>query len=354
MRRRATAPSRCNSPFDPVSARGTSVRSMADCQTTVASSTPWSTCCVPATRSGCRSTAVRARSGVSRRVSEAALRRVAPHKVRWQQLSADARRRLLEPVVSPEFHGTFEPAAPAPPATTRRATTSPAPAKPRRVLEVRLVRGTIVDANARALVLGVFRNVDPTGPAAAIDAVLDGAVRELSLRRMFAGQLGQVFVLPVARNRLLAEFVLFAGLGDFDDFGSELLRFRRGEHRAHPGARADRGRRHGLVRRRLGRAGGDGRRAAAARFRRRRAARRPRPASCVVSRSARPTRASMPRWCGQRAGLPQRCRTMGSRCWWMKPPVSQRVARRRRDRVASQVPGHVARPRRTRSTCWCR
>jgi len=48
----------------------------------------------------------RARAAPSRTVSEGALRRVAPHKVRWQALSADALRRLLEPVVSPEFHGS--------------------------------------------------------------------------------------------------------------------------------------------------------------------------------------------------------------------------------------------------------
>jgi hypothetical protein len=156
----------------------------------------------------------------TRRVSEAVLRRVAPHKVHWQSLSPDARRRLLEPVVSPEFHGAVEPSV-----LERAAATAPAAAKPaaqaqRRTLEIRLVHGSIAEANARALVLGVFSNVDPAGPAAAIDAALGGAIREFTLRRMFAAQLGQVFVMPVARSHLLAEFVLFAGLGDFDDFGT--------------------------------------------------------------------------------------------------------------------------------------
>ena len=166
--------------------------------------------------------AARSRGATARTLSEAALRRVAPHKVRWQHLSPDARRRLLEPVVSPEFHGVVTPAVlerafsgaaqPLPP--------SRAPIR-RRVVELRLVHGSIVDANARAIVLGVFRNVDPTGPAAAVDAALGGAIREFTLRRMFAGQLGQVFVLPATRSALLAELVLFAGLGDFDDFGAE-------------------------------------------------------------------------------------------------------------------------------------
>jgi len=171
------------------------------------------------------SSASRTRSLVVRRVSETALRRVAPHKVKWQHLSPDARRRLLEPVVSPEFHGTVEPLALARAFDAHLAATKPAPMRPGRTLEVRLVHGSITDANARALVLGVFRNVDPAGPAAAIDVALDGAIREFTLRRMFAAQLGQVFVLPVARSRLLAEFVLFAGLGDFDDLGADATAF---------------------------------------------------------------------------------------------------------------------------------
>ncbi len=164
--------------------------------------------------------ASRSRAPAARQVSETVLRRVAPHKVQWQHLSADARRRLLEPVVSPEFHGTVQPAA-----LERAFAARSAPARPRRTLEIRLVRGSITDANSRALVLGVFHNVDPSGPAAAIDAELGGAIREFTLRRMFAAQLGQVFVLPVARSRLLAEFVLCAGLGDFDDFGAEATTF---------------------------------------------------------------------------------------------------------------------------------
>ena len=83
------------------------------------------------------------------------------------------------------------------------------------------MHGSIVDANARAIVLGLFRNVDPTGPAAALDARLGGAIRELALRRMFDGSLGQVYVLPTPRTALLAEFAVFAGLGDFDEFGQD-------------------------------------------------------------------------------------------------------------------------------------
>ncbi|MCJ7452854.1 MAG: hypothetical protein MUO39_10345, partial [Steroidobacteraceae bacterium] len=174
----------------------------------------------------------RAKTPRARVVAESALRRVAPHKVRWQDLSPDARRRLLEPVVSPEFHGEVSRRSlRAPTQLSKRAAARAgrgpgdapgAVAAPprRRVVEIRLSSGNIVDANARALVLGVFRDVDPSGAAAAIDARLGGAVREFTLRRMLSGRLGEAFVLPCARSQLLAEFVLFVGLGDFPEFGA--------------------------------------------------------------------------------------------------------------------------------------
>ena len=167
------------------------------------------------------STTRRARVVARRIVTEAALRRVAPHKVRWQDLSADALRRLLEPVISPEFHGPV----PATALRPRRPASARGSAARLRTLEVRLARGSIVDANARALVLGVFRNVDPSGAADAVDARLGGAIREIARRRMFSAQVGQVSVLPTARGALIAEFVVFAGLGDFDDFGSDAQSF---------------------------------------------------------------------------------------------------------------------------------
>ncbi len=161
-------------------------------------------------------TTTRRRAQRGRMVSETELRRVAPRKVRWQDLSPDARRRLLEPVVSPEFHGAVAgDVLRAPPAQSMAA-----PAGGKRPIEIRLSPGSIVDASARALVLGVFRDVDPAGAASAVDERLGGAVREFTLRRMFSGRLGDIVTLPGARQTMLAEFVLFAGLGDFDDFGS--------------------------------------------------------------------------------------------------------------------------------------
>ncbi len=153
-----------------------------------------------------------------RTVAESTMRRVAPHKVRWQDLSPDARRRLLEPVVSPEFHGAVSRDALRVPA--RQAVARPTGKRP---IEIRLSRASIVDASARALVLGVFRNVDPSGAAAAVDERLGGALREFTLRRMFRAGSAKCSSLP--RNGLLAEFVFLAGLGDFDDLGSESQSF---------------------------------------------------------------------------------------------------------------------------------
>jgi len=160
----------------------------------------------------------RAKAPTSRRLTEGAMRRVAPHKVDWRQLSPDARRRLLEPVVSPEFHGEVSASA----LDARGAGTAPGES---RTLELRIEHGSIVDANARAIVLGVYRNVDPSGAALAVDARLDGTIREFAQRRMFPGQLGQVSVLPAAKGAMLAEFVVFAGLGEFDDFGRDAQSF---------------------------------------------------------------------------------------------------------------------------------
>ena len=94
-----------------------------------------------------------------------------------------------------------------------------------RPLEIRLALGSITEVWARAYVLGLYKGVEPSGPAAAIDAHLGGAVREFSTRRMFSAQVGEVFAMPTGRHRLFAETVLFAGLGTFDAFNAEVQQF---------------------------------------------------------------------------------------------------------------------------------
>ena len=135
------------------------------------------------------------RTRTVRTVAESTLRRVAPHKVRWQDLSPDARRRLLEPVVSPEFHGAVS--------TRRTARAGAAGRRPvgRQASDrdtPRARAASSMPARVRSC-SGVFRNVDPSGAAAAVDERLGGAVREFTLRRMFSGRLGEVSMLPGAR-----------------------------------------------------------------------------------------------------------------------------------------------------------
>lgn len=169
-----------------------------------------------------------ARRRVVRRIRDAELRRIANGKLRWEDLSLEARRKLLEPVLSPEFHGLtgpIEPALGTPAELATRLDQVFVSRRRQRTIEIRLARGSITDARTRAIVLGVFRGVEPGGAAAAIDERLDGAVKAFTLRRMFSGGLGEVFAMPAGRSLLFADVVLFAGLGDFDRFGDEAQRF---------------------------------------------------------------------------------------------------------------------------------
>ncbi|MCG8583395.1 MAG: hypothetical protein MI757_01620, partial [Pirellulales bacterium] len=91
-------------------------------------------------------------------------------------------------------------------------------------IDLRLARGNIVDVDARAIVVGLFDGVPPAGPALAIDARVDGAVTELTERRMFSGGVGEVFIMPTGRHAIKCEMVAFAGMGAFDEFDDEVLR----------------------------------------------------------------------------------------------------------------------------------
>jgi hypothetical protein len=194
----------------------------------------------------------------TRSVSEASLRRLAPHKVHWTALSADARRRILEPEISPEFHGPVaatvleprispepdDPVAGAivePRSYPRSATAAgelrgqsrsvaaagerrrrhavAVPATVRRTLEIRLVHGRLADASAHALVVGIAEGPSPARAVAAVDKRLAALLKRPGGRRLPAhqqplkGRLGQLRMMPVSRGPLLAEVLLLAGVG---------------------------------------------------------------------------------------------------------------------------------------------
>jgi len=86
-----------------------------------------------------------------------------------------------------------------------------------------LAHGSLAQADARALVVGVFSDVLPSGAARALDLPLNGAIREVTRRRMFKGHAGEVFILPCTRSTLRAEIVVLVGLGAFDRFSGTAI-----------------------------------------------------------------------------------------------------------------------------------
>jgi CHAT domain-containing protein len=90
-------------------------------------------------------------------------------------------------------------------------------------IDLRFALGSITDVNVRAVALGLFRGVTPSGAASALDARMDGAVTELSRRRMFSSQVGEIFIMPTGRHPIPADLLVFVGLGDFDRFTQDVL-----------------------------------------------------------------------------------------------------------------------------------
>ncbi len=146
------------------------------------------------------------------------------------ELSPRDRRYLLAPLVAPDSHERPAPAgardAAGPGEGYGHALESVVVARRRQhTLDLRLALGSITEADTRALVLGLFRNVEPAGPAGAIDELLGGAIKEFTTRRMFSGEVGEVFMMPTGRSRIYADSVLFVGLGLFDGFAPEVHEF---------------------------------------------------------------------------------------------------------------------------------
>ena len=90
-------------------------------------------------------------------------------------------------------------------------------------LELSIAHANLIDIDAGAYVLGLFSEVSPTGPAGAVNEVLDGALSLMLERRMFSPNIGQICILPKGRHPVRADFIAFAGLGAFDAFKPETL-----------------------------------------------------------------------------------------------------------------------------------
>lgn len=169
-------------------------------------------------------------SGPVRKVTDPELRDAVSDSKYCGEMSAREFRALLAPLLSSDPKDT-----PPVPSTAIAMSAPFAAVRPlelnqiivgrrrQKRLEICIAEGDITEVNARAIVLGLFRQVSPGGPALAIDERLGGAVCEFVNRRMFSGNLGELFILPTGRHPVQADLVLFAGLGSFDHFNFEAL-----------------------------------------------------------------------------------------------------------------------------------
>ncbi len=177
----------------------------------------------------------RARRGapVERRISEAQLIAAAKaEEVRGAPTARDERHLLDEFLsvdskdrdvsIPSETRPTMPGAEPAAPGTSRSRSIVVGRRR-QRSIEIKLAHGSITEVDARGIVLGIYEKVTPTGAAAALDEALGGAVRRYIDRRMFNGALGEVTIVPATRRQLRTEFVVFSGLGSFDQFSPNQL-----------------------------------------------------------------------------------------------------------------------------------
>jgi hypothetical protein len=141
-------------------------------------------------------------------------------------LSASDLRNFMAELAAPSTPAllpTEGASAAAPPATGPAFEGLVVGRKLQRRIDIRLARGSITQVRSRAYVLGLFQGVAPAGAASAVDALMDGAITDFRQRRMFSSAVGEVFVVPRGRTELGAEFVVFAGLGNFDAFNLQVL-----------------------------------------------------------------------------------------------------------------------------------
>jgi len=163
------------------------------------------------------------RGGFRRSIAERELKVRAFGGRRGDKLRPEDVRGVLTGLASPPSAGDAAPAAAAPGVgIAQRFDNIVVGRRRQRRLDLVLARGSITEVDARAIVLSVYRDVAPSGPATALDLRLEGAIEEFTTRRMFAGTVGETFLMPVGHTSLRAEMLLFAGLGTFDTFSPEV------------------------------------------------------------------------------------------------------------------------------------
>ena len=167
-------------------------------------------------------------------VSESAIRAIPPFSVeRGATVPRSELRGIIDDFAAPDARDETMalPVAPAIDATTPAITSGYAHRfeqvivgrRKQHRLDLRFALGSITETDTRAIALGIFQGVAPAGAASALDARLDGAIEEMTRRRMFNGEVGEIFMLPTGRHPLSAEIISFVGLGPFDRFTDQAL-----------------------------------------------------------------------------------------------------------------------------------
>jgi pimeloyl-ACP methyl ester carboxylesterase len=169
------------------------------------------------------------RRGLTRSVRDSELKAPPYEGRRGKELTHSEIRHVLEDVASPDAHDG------AIPITAEAAATGQVDGylqelkhvvvgrRRQQRLDIQLALGSITEVDSRAYVLGIFRDVTPSGPALALDERLHGAIKDFTVRRMFSANAGEIFVLPTGRHPLPADFLLFVGLGHFDRLTPDVL-----------------------------------------------------------------------------------------------------------------------------------
>ncbi|HEX2229936.1 MAG TPA: CHAT domain-containing protein, partial [Candidatus Binatia bacterium] len=169
------------------------------------------------------------RRGFTRSVSDAELREPPYEGRRGRQLTHSEIRHVLDDVAAPDARDEAVPLALKPAVAgdglgyVQEFNQVVVGRRRQQRIDIQLALGSITEVQSRACVLGIFRDVAPSGAALALDERLNGAIKDFTVRRMFSGNAGEIFVLPTGRHPVPADFILFVGLGHFDRLTPEVL-----------------------------------------------------------------------------------------------------------------------------------
>jgi CHAT domain-containing protein/pimeloyl-ACP methyl ester carboxylesterase len=174
------------------------------------------------------------RRGLTRSVRDAELKTPPYEGRRGKELTHSEIRHVLDDVASPDARGAAVPLTPKVAVTgevvgyAQEFNQVVVGRRRQQRIDIQLALGSITEVDSRACVLGIFRDVAPSGAALALDERLNGAIKDFTVRRMFSGNAGEIFVLPTGRHPVRADFILFIGLGHFDRLTPEVLQIAAG------------------------------------------------------------------------------------------------------------------------------